>query len=321
MDLKSPRPDLSVSTETARSIVGRILPDADVTAVRSLASGNMGAVFELVLAGEIPPLMLKVYPEAYSWMLQKGVNVAHLMRDQIGTLVPDILLADASKTLLPLSFVLMSKIEGENLRSVENALSARDVTSAYRLMGEVLRKLHRRSMGGFGYIGPQGLKPAHASNCAYVRSQFDRKTREFIDRGGDTQLAERITNHISARAHLLHACKEGVLCHNDFHGSNVLVAGRDENLRLAGVLDFDNAHAADPLMDLAKTLFCAPEMDDARRAALLEGYGPLEREDWRETVHLYRLYFNVEFWCWMAMLGNGQMLPGLSRDIKRQVSA
>ena len=176
MERKSPKPDLSLSLRTAQRIVEAVLPDARVTAIGSVRGGNMGAVFELVLADEMPPLMLKVYPEAYSWIMQKGVNVAGLMRDQIDALVPDILLSDASKTVLPLSFVLMSKIEGENLRSVENEFSAKEVKSVYRLMGEVLRKLHRISMGAFGYIGPQGLKPAHASNYAYVTSQFDQRS-------------------------------------------------------------------------------------------------------------------------------------------------
>lgn len=321
MELKSPKPDFSLSLQAARSIANRVLPDADVTAVSPLHGGHMGAVFELALSGSEPPLVLKVYPEAYRWKMQKEMNVIGLIEGRVDVPVPRILLADESKTLLPLSFVLMRKIEGENLRGIEKDLAANALSRAYLLMGEALRKLHRISMEAFGYLGSQGISTAHATNYAYLTTQFDRATQDFVARGGDTRLAQRIADFAMERAHLLNACEAAVLCHNDFHGSNILVSGRDSSLRLTGVLDFENALAADPLMDLGKTLYCAPEMDAPRRDALLEGYGPILRSDWRETVTLYRLYHHLSFWCWMAMLGNRQILPSLSHDMECLVAA
>jgi hygromycin-B 7''-O-kinase len=42
---------------------------------------------------------------------------------------------------------------------------------------------------------------------------------------------------------------------------------------------------------------------------------------WNETVALYRLYYVLEFWCWMALLGNAETLAGLTRDMEREVAS
>jgi hygromycin-B 7''-O-kinase len=56
---------------------------------------------------------------------------------------------------------------------------------------------------------------------------------------------------------------------------------------------------------------------DAKRAALLDGYGEPGSKDWRETVELYYIYYILEFWCWMALLGNVEPLPRLAAQMER----
>jgi len=314
---KSLKPDLAVALATAQAIVDRLLPGQRVAMVHRLHGGEISAVYEIGFTAAQPPLVLKVYPVAFPWKMRKEVTVSTLLRDRLRAPTPRILLADDSKSLLALNFVVMEKLEGENLLGLEKDLTDDQISYAYRRMGEVLRELHQISMEAFGYIGPQGVWTAHSNNHAYVTSQFDRKLKEFIDRGGDPALARRVARFVSEREHLLHACTAPVLCHNDYHARNVLVVRSNSDLRLTGVLDFENAHAADPLMDLAKTLYCAPEVDDAKRAALLNGYGPFERTHWIETVELYHLYYILEFWCWMTLLGNLDPLPGLAEDMER----
>src|SRR5262249_33724014 len=129
-------------------------------------------------------------------------------------------------------------------------------------------------------------------------------------------LGGRVAAYVSAHGHLLHACAQPVLCHNDFHARNVLASKSSGTLRLSGLLDFEGAQAADPLMDLAKTLYCDPHVDAARRARLLDGYGEPERQHWRETVALYYVYYILEFWCWMALQGNEEPLPRLAAQME-----
>ena len=312
----SPKPDLAVPNGIAQAIVDRVLPGRALAAVIRLQGGEMGAVYELKLAEAHPSLVLKVYPQEFQWKMQKEVAVCGRLDGRLGVPTPRILLADDSKSLLDLNFVVMSKLEGEILLALEDSLAKAEVLSAYTQMVRLLREFHQIGMEAFGYIGPHGLWTPQSTNHAYVTKRFESKLEEFNKRGGDPALARRLAAYVCAHEHLLHACAQPALCHNDFHARNVLASKGSGTLLLSGILDFEGAQAADPLMDLAKTLYCDPDVDDAKRAALLDGYGEPARKDWRKTVELYYLYYNLEFWCWMARLGNDETLPRLAAQME-----
>jgi aminoglycoside phosphotransferase (APT) family kinase protein len=75
----------------------------------------------------------------------------------------------------------------------------------------------------------------------------------------------------------------GSLVPQRLHEGNVLVA---QSRGVTGFIDVENMIAADPMLDLAKTLQYDRDRSPAKRAALLEGYGPLPSilEDIRELV-------------------------------------
>jgi aminoglycoside phosphotransferase (APT) family kinase protein len=305
-----------VSNGLAQAIVDRVLPGRTLAAVTCLQGGEMGAVYELSLAEAHPSLVLKVYPQEFQWKMQKEAAVIGRLGGRLTVPIPRILLADESRSLLDLNFVVMSKLEGEILLAPEHSLAEQEVHSGYTQMGRLLREFHEIRMEAFGYIGPQGLWSPQPTNHAYVTTRFASKLAEFTERGGDAGLARRVAAYIGAHEELLHACALPVLCHNDFHARNVLASKESGTLRLSGILDFEGAQAADPLMDLAKALHCNPDVDDTKRAALLDGYGEPARKDWRKTVELYYLYYSLEFWCWMARLGNTETLPRLAAQME-----
>ncbi|HEX8032190.1 MAG TPA: aminoglycoside phosphotransferase family protein, partial [Vicinamibacterales bacterium] len=105
------------------------------------------------------------------------------------------------------------------------------------------------------------------------------------------------------------------LCHYDLHAGNVLVtpAGTPQ---LCGIVDFENATAGDPLMDIAKALYYFTPKDAARREGLLAGCGALDRPDWEATIALYRLASTLELWCWFAQIGKTDALTGLTRELE-----
>jgi aminoglycoside phosphotransferase (APT) family kinase protein len=266
--------------------------------------------------------MLKVYPESLHWKMQKEVNVCALLSGRLRTPVPYVLLADDTKSVIGLNFVLMNKLGGAVLRTLEPALPDAELFSAYSQMGEVLRQIHRISMKSFGYIGPNGVWTAHASNRAYMSSQFENKLAEFAERGGDSALGDRLKDVVFERIDLLEACATAHLCHYDFHSGNILAEQKDDgSLRLSAVLDFESAIAADPLMDIAKALYYFTAEDERKKAGLLAGYGALDRADWQETLGLYRLYASLELWCWMAEIGNREPLASLAADLRRSANA
>ena len=250
------KPDIAVSPAQAQTIVDRLGAGQTVAQVSTLQGGAIGAIYEIGLRDGAPSLVLKVYPESLHWKMQKEVNVCALLSGQLSVPVPRVLLADDTKSVIGLNFVLMNKLDGAVLRTLEPALPDTELFSAYSQMGQVLRQIHRISMPSFGYIGPNGIWTAHASNRAYMSSQFETKLAEFAERGGESR-ASRPAECGRHRAHrtLLEACPTPHLCHYDFHSGNILAGRNDGSLRLSGVLDFESAIAGDPLMDIAKALY------------------------------------------------------------------
>jgi aminoglycoside phosphotransferase (APT) family kinase protein len=309
------KPELQLSVATAQAIVDRAVSDRAVATVSRLHGGEIAAVYEIAFADPAqPPLVLKVYPDELHWKMQKEVTVVALIQDRLSVPVPRILLADDSKTLLALNFTLMTRLDGSILGELETTLAPAQRLSAYAQIGELLREFHRIAMDAFGYIGARGIFTAHSTNQDYLTHQFQRKLKEFTERGGDAGLARQVAGHLAERAALLGACTHAVLCHNDLHAGNLLATVANGSLLLTGVLDFEGALAGDPLMDVAKALYY---LDSESRGALLQGYGAMDREHWSQTLDLYHLYFVLELWCWMAQIGNREPLEQLANDLER----
>jgi aminoglycoside phosphotransferase (APT) family kinase protein len=310
----SVRPALEVPFATAQSIVDRVLAGQQVTDVSNIHGGEIAAVYMITFEGPYPPVVLKVYPDGLHWKMQKEANVISLVQPRLSVPIPRVLLADDSKQIVALNFILMTKLDGEILAGLEPMLTSDELLASYCQIGKLLRQLHHLPMNAFGYIGHNGIVTEHATNQAYVSKQFDQKLKEFAERGGADGLARRVKETFARRAHLLQECTHPVLCHNDLHAGNLLVDFTAGSPRLTGVLDFEGALAGDPLMDVAKAVYY---LSDDTKAALLDGYGDMGRRHWSETLDLYHLYFVLELWCWMAQIRNKKALDKLALDLER----
>jgi len=148
------------------------------------------------------------------------------------------------------------------------------IGSAYRQMGELLRRVHAIPMATYGYVRGEGIENPRATNAEYMVGAFEDVFRRFRDLGGDANLGRRLEQFAEERFDLLAGNSRPVLSHDDFHQGNVLaLRSLDGGLRLSGLIDFGNARAADSLFDLAKALFCSVHEDARSHQPLLEGYG------------------------------------------------
>lgn len=308
------KPRLAISIDQAQAIIDRVAPHATVHDVIELRGGDISTILEIVLI-DAASYILKVYPEQLQWKMAKEVHVLGLL-DRVDIPVPRILLADDTRSVIDLSFVLMRKLDGIVLGRRDPELSAQEQFAIFAEMGAALRTINNITLDSFGYIGPNGVWTPQPTNRAYMSAQFDKKLAEFCTRGGDEALAERLRASTAARRHLLDAADTPRLCHYDLHAGNVLVTPEGKP-QLSGIVDFENAVAGDPLMDIAKALYYFTPKDAPRRAGLLAGYGELGRPDWHATLDLYRLACTLELWCWMAQIGRPDALDGLTRELER----
>src|SRR5687767_9891564 len=100
------KPDFQVPAATAQAIVDRVLPGRTVASIASLHGGVISAIFEITLAEGQAPLVLKVYPDALHWKMQKEMTVSALIADRLSVPVPRILLADDTKSLFGLNYLV-----------------------------------------------------------------------------------------------------------------------------------------------------------------------------------------------------------------------
>ncbi|MGW7682395.1 phosphotransferase family protein [Kribbella sp. NPDC054772] len=184
----------------------------------------------------------------------------------------------------------------------------------YTQLGELLQRVHRIAQPAYGYLTDQILDPL-PDNDQYMRRQFAKKLAEFEQLGGDAKLHAKLTTHVRDHAHLFADDTAAVLCHNDFHEGNILVD--TGTWRVTGFIDVENAIAADPLIDLAKTIQYSAHDDAGKLAGLTDGYGavPADRMD------IYRLYHSLELWDWFQSIGETTYLDSIAQDMVRLVES
>ncbi len=300
--------------EVARYLRRTVLPaGAALTGVVPRGGGALSAVHE---AGQVdgPPLVVKRYADRWRWKQAKEVHVLGLLNGAPGTAgrVPEVMHVDAERAV-----TVMTLVPGRPLSEVPLEGAAEGAVLAE--VGALTRLVHETAQPAFGYITTELLEPL-PTNRAYMTRQFDKKLAEFAELGGDRDLHASIRAYVGERTELLDRCERAVLCHNDLHAGNILVEPDGDHWRVTGFVDVENAIAADPLMDLAKTIQYAFQRPADAFEALVDGYGPLGA-DGHERIRLYRVYHALELWDWFARIGTTAPLGGIAAGLRSLVTS
>jgi hygromycin-B 7''-O-kinase len=278
------------------------LPDGCVvTEVVSRTGGSLHTVYEVRLAGA-DPLIVKRYSGERRRQQAKEVYVYGLMAGVAG--VPRVVRVDYERAT-----TVFTMLPGRPMW--ERTPEPGAVRAAYRRMGEFQAALHRIRLPAYGGLATGIVDPV-ADNPTYMRQRFARQLDEFRAAGGPADVSDAVARRVAADGRCFAACAGAVLCHNDLHEGNVLV---DDAGTVTGFVDVENAVAADPMTDLAKTLQFDVGESAAKRAALLDGYGPLPPSG-AERIELYRLYHALELWTWYTMIDNTKHLPALLTSLR-----
>ncbi|MFE6750790.1 phosphotransferase family protein [Kitasatospora purpeofusca] len=311
-----PQPDQSPpGTAWTEPLLREVFPDAEVTDVVPRTGGQLSAVYELRCADPAHSVILKVYASEWAWKQAKEVHVYGLLANLAPTLpVPRVLHHTPTGGPGGRAVTVLSLLSGLPLSEASKDLDAAQIPSFYRQMGATLATIHQIGQDAYGYVTDRILDP-RPDNGTYMRHQFAKKLAEFKTLGGDDRLHDAIARRIERDGTLFDNCRAAVLCHNDLHEGNVLVTAGTA-AHVTGIIDVENAIAADPLIDLAKTDYYALGRGEPERRALLEGYGPLPT-DAAERLDLYRLYHALELWDWFRSIGTLDPLDSIAEDIAR----
>jgi aminoglycoside phosphotransferase (APT) family kinase protein len=282
-----------------------------VVDVRPVGGGGISSVFDVSTRGGVS-YIVKIYPEAFAWKLAKEVFIYRQMSAVEGLPTPKVIGWDDSRSIIDANFLVLSKLPGTMMSAAVDA-SVDEQTDVYRQLGRVARAVHRLTFDQFGYLYT-GVVAGHATNQEYMRFQFDKKLAEFRAQGGAAEVRTAIERFVDERAGALDVCVTASLCHDDMYENNILVDRTNERLVLTGLLDVENAVAADPLVDLSKTWLYSIRSAGHKWRGLLEGYGDLGDRA-HERLDLYRLYHTLELWDWFAQTGNRSGVDSVSPDL------
>ncbi|MET7479099.1 aminoglycoside phosphotransferase family protein [Streptomyces sp. NPDC005648] len=302
----------------AEELLHPLFPAEPVRETVPRTGGELSTIFEIRFAGAAEPVVIKIYDDRWRWKQEKEIYVYGLLRQHGVGPVPAVLHHGDADNTLGRCYTVMTMLRGQPLSAVSHTLDRTSLPAIYRQIGACMAAVHQIPQAAYGYLTTQVLDP-ESTNTAYMTRQFDKKLREYADHGGDTAIVTAIEAKVARQTELLGACRQAVLCHNDFHEGNVLVAEDGGRWQVSGFIDVENAIAADPLTDLAKTDYYCVHDDQDKREALRDGYGTLPT-DWSERVGLYRLYHALELWDWFASIGNTAPLKSIADDIRRMTA-
>lgn len=294
------------------------VPAATVIDVTARTGGELSAVYEVRCAEPSDSVIVKIYADEWRWKQAKEAHVYRLLAEHGAGPAPAILHAEPAGERFGRAFTVMTLLPGEPLSELAPPLDGSQAYAVYRQLGAILAAVHRIRQDAFGYLTTHVLDPL-PTNTAYMTRQFDKKLAEFADLGGDEPLGRDIRAYVTDRTELFAHCPTPVLCHNDFYEGNVLVTPGSADLTVTGFVDVENAVAADPLLDLAKTDYYSMHGDPAKLSGLLDGYGAVP-DDWPDRLAIYELYHALELWDWFATIGRTDPLPDIARDMRAIVA-
>ncbi|GLQ11742.1 hypothetical protein GCM10007913_36740 [Devosia yakushimensis] len=263
-------------------------------------SGGSSSVFRVdFLSGT--SVVLKMYREGYHTGPAKDAFAAAQL-DGVAVPVARHLLIDESRTRLPFDFVVTSYLPGVTAGTLRDHA---DIASLYRQTGALLRRLHEIAMPAYGRFDGQGIVDPVVSNEEYIGRRIAYGFERFAAFGGDPVLADRLRRIAEARLpDIVPFSKGAVFAHDDLHPDNVLaVEDGHGRLVLSGLIDFGNAQAADPVLDLAKCLFCSEHDAPGSTPHILAGYGRIDHPDPEEAIWYYTLLHRVTMWFWLRHIG------------------
>ncbi|MEU0603252.1 aminoglycoside phosphotransferase family protein [Streptomyces sp. NPDC006393] len=319
-----------LTVERAGALCAGLVPAyGPVRAVSRFAEGSVTGAYRIEFAhADAAPVVLKIYGTDDLWLAAKEARALRFLTDHGIDVSPRVLaFSRSAEALAGRPCVISALRPGRTLAAVDDELSCAQRHEVYRQLGQVLGRLHAVPAHGYGYVSGEIRDPL-PDNSAHMARMFERYLGEFREHTADPALADRIAAHVAAHASAFAACPRPAYCHGDVHEPNLLVEiAEDGTCTLTGLLDPQNLHAGDPLMDFVRLDAFSLHGDPTKRAGLLSGYGvrtPGRRpgewpEAWRSRLPLYRLALALELHNWFTTTGRTHHLPALDRELRTLV--
>jgi len=257
-------------------------------AVTELKEGWFNAAYNIRLS-DGREVILKIAPpqnaEVMTYeknLMTTEVAAMRLVRQNPLIPAPEVYFFDQARDLCDADYFFMEKIQGENLAHVKEYLPVEVQEAIDFQIGEIVREINKFQGTYFGYDGNPALQ-ANTWKDAFAKIMDalfeDAARKNVVFDFSYEEIRAAISKHIPALEEITKPC----LVHWDAWNSNFFV--RDG--RVTGIIDFERALWAEPLMEAQFRRYHTRDITSAMR-----GYGRTsltfseEQRDYLYALHL-----------------------------------
>lgn len=259
-------------------------------AITELKQGWFNAAYDVRLA-DGREVILKIAPPREAEIMQYERNI---MATEVATMrrvrqnpaipVPEIYVFDADRDICDSDYFFMEKLGDDNLEHVRASLTPDTLAAVDQQIGAIIREINHIPGTFFGYDGNPDLcadtwREAFLKIVDSVLDDAARKEAVF-DYSYD-EMRAAIAKHAPALAEITSPC----LVHWDAWYPNFFV--RDGNV--VGIIDFERALWAEPLMEAQFRPFFGEEITDSMRGYGKTAFTAAEQQ----RNHLYSLHLGL----------------------------
>ncbi len=236
----------------------------------------------------------------------------------LGILVPDILVEDYSKSLIPLSYQILSKIEGEDLGQVIETLSDSQLKDLAKEIANIFNKVKAiPSSEKFGVIWGGG--DDEVSDTWTERMQI--WIEESVQRGLSTSVIDDevvgIAENLYKQYQAYFSSIKPTMYYGDICSKNVMIYHGIFN----GLVDLDGLTQGDPLEAIGRIYLSwyGTHHGDVYSTAIMDGLG-LNQEQ-RELVKMYALLNQISWACENGIQFNQNTKATVNKEKQRRDKA
>jgi aminoglycoside phosphotransferase (APT) family kinase protein len=284
-----------IAAMAAKAFGGLSLADGE-DAVCELKDGWFNAAYAVRLA-DGREVILKIAPPSAAEVMQyeqqiMATEVAsmRLVRSNPAIPVPEIYFFDDARDVCDSDYFFMEKVAGDSLEHVKASLPPETQASLERQIGAIIREVNGFAGTYFGYDGNPNLRATtwKAAFITIIEATLEDGARKSAVYGYDyDEIRAAYQKHVSALEEISTPC----LVHWDAWDLNFFVKGD----RIAGIIDFERALWAEPLMEAQfRALSFGEGVTNSMRGYGKTSFTPAEEQRcWLYTLHL-ALVMNTE---------------------------
>lgn len=250
-------------------------------------------------------------PESHKF--HKEAALYRRLRSETGLPVPEVLVFDASRSILPYDVLMLARLDGVNALHAWQQLDATAQEQISYDLGQALAILHTIDCTGYGGFN---LQKEDLGNATDWRSYLLDKTAEtmvqlWFHEGLPPALLEGCEAYVCQAP--IPSTPPPVLVHGDFGLHNALIARRGTGWQLSGLFDFEWALAADAEYEFATGLLVEPDEVNPLILPFLAGYRSQRSlaAGWEQRSAIYRLIYHLTLCAVVCRFYRGD--PGMLR--------